>query len=206
MNNRWATFPSASVAWRISEEPFVKKAAIFDDLKLRRDERAGSVQTVRRLLFHTTNRHSSCPIVTVDQYGLLIVKSYMAIATIGRFSAPVKSFRTAEALTIKIPHARSREKNYVFAFAKKSPFHVAQNYPLATGRDKTIYFLPCGGAIPIWTGSLGFTERVKTSVIDCVVSKTPIDSNVAGRPRTPLIVTPSLGEYSNIENKTSNAI
>lgn len=34
-NNRWATFPSVSAAWRISEEPFVKRLNIFDDLKLR---------------------------------------------------------------------------------------------------------------------------------------------------------------------------
>lgn len=33
-NNRWATFPSASVAWRLSEEDFIKNLGIFDDLKL----------------------------------------------------------------------------------------------------------------------------------------------------------------------------
>jgi len=34
-NNRWATFPSASVAWRLSEEKFLKDLGIFNDLKLR---------------------------------------------------------------------------------------------------------------------------------------------------------------------------
>ena len=34
-NNRWATFPSVSAAWRISEEPFMRDLDIFDDLKLR---------------------------------------------------------------------------------------------------------------------------------------------------------------------------
>ncbi|MDR2232548.1 MAG: TonB-dependent receptor [Tannerella sp.] len=34
-NNRWATFPSASLAWRLSEEEFIKNLDIFDDLKLR---------------------------------------------------------------------------------------------------------------------------------------------------------------------------
>ena len=34
-NNRWGTFPSASVAWRLSEEPFIKDLHVFDDLKLR---------------------------------------------------------------------------------------------------------------------------------------------------------------------------
>ncbi len=34
-NHKWATFPSASIAWRISEEKFLKDLNIFDDLKLR---------------------------------------------------------------------------------------------------------------------------------------------------------------------------
>ncbi len=34
-NNRWATFPSVSAAWRVSEEPFIKNLNVFDDLKLR---------------------------------------------------------------------------------------------------------------------------------------------------------------------------
>ena len=33
-NNRWATFPSASLAWRLSEESFIKDLNIFDDLKI----------------------------------------------------------------------------------------------------------------------------------------------------------------------------
>ena len=34
-NNRYATFPSASVGWRISREPFLKSAGWIDDLKIR---------------------------------------------------------------------------------------------------------------------------------------------------------------------------
>lgn len=34
-NNRWATFPSASVSWRMSEEDFIKDMNLFDDLKFR---------------------------------------------------------------------------------------------------------------------------------------------------------------------------
>ncbi|MGN0048045.1 MAG: SusC/RagA family TonB-linked outer membrane protein [Bacteroides sp.] len=33
-NNRWATFPSGAIAWRLSEEEFIKNLNIFDDLKL----------------------------------------------------------------------------------------------------------------------------------------------------------------------------
>ena len=34
-NNRWATFPSVSAAWRISEEGFLKNQSVLNDLKLR---------------------------------------------------------------------------------------------------------------------------------------------------------------------------
>ena len=35
INNRWATFPSVSAAWRLSEENFIKNTGVFDDLRLR---------------------------------------------------------------------------------------------------------------------------------------------------------------------------
>lgn len=34
-NHKWATFPSGAIAWRLSEEDFIKNLGIFDDLKLR---------------------------------------------------------------------------------------------------------------------------------------------------------------------------
>ncbi|WP_372932527.1 TonB-dependent receptor [Mariniphaga sediminis] len=34
-NERWGTFPSASVGWRVMEEPFIKNMNVFDNLKLR---------------------------------------------------------------------------------------------------------------------------------------------------------------------------
>src|SRR5690606_17840509 len=34
-NNRWATFPSVSAAWRISDEAFLKDQSVLRDLKLR---------------------------------------------------------------------------------------------------------------------------------------------------------------------------
>ena len=33
-DNRWATFPSVSASWRMSEEPFIKNLNIFDNLSL----------------------------------------------------------------------------------------------------------------------------------------------------------------------------
>lgn len=34
-NNKWGYFPSASVAWRLSEEPFIQNLGVFSELKLR---------------------------------------------------------------------------------------------------------------------------------------------------------------------------
>jgi TonB-linked SusC/RagA family outer membrane protein len=34
-NNRWGTFPSASIGWRLSQEPFMKQIHFIDDLKIR---------------------------------------------------------------------------------------------------------------------------------------------------------------------------
>jgi len=34
-DNRWGTFPSASVGWRISEEPFMKSISVVSDFKMR---------------------------------------------------------------------------------------------------------------------------------------------------------------------------
>ena len=35
VGNRWGTFPSAAIGWRISEEPFMKNQNLFSNLKLR---------------------------------------------------------------------------------------------------------------------------------------------------------------------------
>ena len=34
-NNKWAFFPSAAFAWRVSEEPFMQRQSLFGDLKVR---------------------------------------------------------------------------------------------------------------------------------------------------------------------------
>jgi TonB-linked SusC/RagA family outer membrane protein len=34
-SNRWGTFPAASIAWKISDEPFMRNISFIDDLKLR---------------------------------------------------------------------------------------------------------------------------------------------------------------------------
>jgi len=46
-NNKWATFPSAAFAWRVSDEPFMQDRGPFTDLKLRLSYGATGNQAVR---------------------------------------------------------------------------------------------------------------------------------------------------------------
>lgn len=56
-NERWGTFPSASIGWRIMEEPFIKNMNIFDNLKLR----AGYGESGNSLGFD--------PLISILRYG-----------------------------------------------------------------------------------------------------------------------------------------
>jgi TonB-linked SusC/RagA family outer membrane protein len=56
-NNKWAFFPSAAVAWRVSDEPFLRKQSFFDDLKL-------------RLSYGKTGNQAINPYQSLDQLGV----------------------------------------------------------------------------------------------------------------------------------------
>ncbi|HAH23918.1 MAG TPA: hypothetical protein DCL77_09200, partial [Prolixibacteraceae bacterium] len=49
--NRWGTFPSASVAWRISQESFMKNLSFIDDMKLRAGYGQLGNQEVRNMAY-----------------------------------------------------------------------------------------------------------------------------------------------------------
>ena len=69
--NRYGTFPSASVAWRLSEEKFIKDLELFSNLKLR----AGWGQT------GNANGLGLYPSYTlVSTGGLILNNSYQQIA------------------------------------------------------------------------------------------------------------------------------
>jgi len=56
-NNKWAFFPSAAFAWRVSDEPFLRKQSLFDDLKL-------------RLSYGKTGNQAINPYQSLDQLGV----------------------------------------------------------------------------------------------------------------------------------------
>ncbi len=49
--NRWATFPSASIAWRVSEEDFLKNSDFISSLKLRLGYGISGNQNIQAGLF-----------------------------------------------------------------------------------------------------------------------------------------------------------
>lgn len=55
-NNRWATFPSVSVAWRIIQEDFMKNQNLFSDLKL-------------RVGYGVSGNQNIAPYASITQYG-----------------------------------------------------------------------------------------------------------------------------------------
>lgn len=60
-DNKWGNFPSISVAWRLSEEEFIKKLNIFSNLKLRAsygvtgNQGVGAYSTISQLITDTGN-------------------------------------------------------------------------------------------------------------------------------------------------------
>ncbi len=64
INNRWGTFPSASVGWRITEEPFMKSLAFLNNLKIR----AGYGTSGNSLGFN--------PLISLLRYGVSGISYY----------------------------------------------------------------------------------------------------------------------------------
>src|SRR5207253_5029965 len=56
-NNKWAFFPSAAFAWRVSSEPFMARQSVFGDLKL-------------RVSYGKTGNQAIDPYRTLDQLGV----------------------------------------------------------------------------------------------------------------------------------------
>jgi TonB-linked SusC/RagA family outer membrane protein len=50
-NKKYGTFPSGSIAWRVSQEPFLKNVSFFDDLKLRAGYGATGNQNIGNYAF-----------------------------------------------------------------------------------------------------------------------------------------------------------
>lgn len=73
INNQWGTFPSASIGWRISQEPFLKEVKAISDLKLRfswgksGNNNIGNYSSIPTLAGTTYNFGGTTPIVASGQ-------------------------------------------------------------------------------------------------------------------------------------------
>ena len=85
---KWGTFPSASLAWRLSEEEFIKNISFISDLKLR----AGYGETGSTAIgpYYTLNQLQSSKVV----FGDALVTGY---APTNRLAGPLKWETTAQA-------------------------------------------------------------------------------------------------------------
>ena len=76
--DHWATFPSVALGWKISEEPFLKKAKWLDELKLRlgwgktgQQDGIGNYNYFATYNVNTTSTNGRYPINGVNDSGLL---------------------------------------------------------------------------------------------------------------------------------------
>ncbi|MDE6268848.1 MAG: TonB-dependent receptor [Muribaculaceae bacterium] len=129
-NNRWATFPSASVAWRLNEEDFIKNLGIFDDLKVR----AGWGQSgnamgfdifTSRFFYDTTTRFDY-----VDANGN--VTSYKGLAAARNVNPDLK-WETTSMLNIGLDFAFFNGRlNGTIEYYNKDTKDMIWNYPVST--------------------------------------------------------------------------
>lgn len=85
---KWGTFPSASLAWRLSEEEFMKDISFISDLKLRAGY--GETGSTAILPYYTLNQLESTKIVLGDALAT-------AYAPTTRLAGPLKWETTAQA-------------------------------------------------------------------------------------------------------------
>ncbi len=130
-NNRWATFPSASVAWRLSEESFLKDKNWLSDLKLRvgwgQSGNAGGFDIyTSRFFYDTTSRFDYMDPVTG------IVTSYKGL-TAARNMNPDLKWETTTMLNIGLDFSFLNGRiGGTIEYYNKSTKDMIWDYPVST--------------------------------------------------------------------------
>ena len=133
VNNRWATFPSASVAWRISEESFLKDLGIFNDLKLRAGwGQSGNSQGfdiyTSRFFYNSTTRFDYVDPVTG------VVTSYKGL-TAARNVNPDLKWETTTMLNLGIDFAFFNGRlNGTIEYYNKDTKDMIWDYPVSVAQ------------------------------------------------------------------------
>ena len=161
-NNRWATFPSGSVAWRIGEEDFLKDNGIFNDLKLR----AGWGQSgnsegfdiyTSRFFFDTTTRFDYVDPVTGA------VTSYKGLTASRNVNDDLK-WETTTMLNIGVDFAVLNGRiNGTIEWYKKDTKDMIWDYPVSTAQFPVNYL----------TANVG---KMRNTGIEVTINAVPIQS------------------------------
>ncbi len=130
-NNRWATFPSASVAWRLSEESFLKDKNRLSDLKLRvgwgQSGNAGGFDIyTSRFFYDTTSRFDYMDPITG------IVTSYKGL-TAARNMNPDLKWETTTMLNIGLDFSFLNGRiGGTIEYYNKNTKDMIWDYPVST--------------------------------------------------------------------------
>ncbi|MCR5130992.1 MAG: SusC/RagA family TonB-linked outer membrane protein [Prevotella sp.] len=131
-NNRWGTFPSASVAWNITEEGFMKNQNLFDNLKLR----AGYGISGNSMGFDPYTSYETYGATGTFTYDGKMYRTYAATKN----ANPDLKWETTGMLNIGLDFAilKSRINGTIEVYHKKTK-DLIWSYPVSTAEGKNIY-------------------------------------------------------------------
>jgi len=161
-NNKWATFPSASLAWRLAEESFIKDLDVFTDLKLRAGwGQSGNSQGfdiyTSRFFYDTTKRFDYVDPVTGT------VTSYKGLTSARNVNNDLK-WETTTMLNIGLDFAFLNGRiNGTVEWYNKSTKDMIWDYPVSTAQYP-VNFL---------TANVG---KMRNTGIEVTINATPVQS------------------------------
>ena len=136
-NNKWGLFPSAALAWRISEEPFLKKADWLSNLKLRLGYGITGQQNINQ------GDYPSIPTYHTNQHGSLywFGNSVIVPITPKGYAAQIKwEETTTYNIGLDFGFARNRINGSIDVYQRKTK-DLLNTVPVASGTNLTNYLL-----------------------------------------------------------------
>ena len=136
-NNKWGLFPSAALAWRISEEPFLKNADWLSNLKLRLGYGITGQQNINQ------GDYPSIPTYHTNQHGSLywFGNSVITPITPKGYAAQIKwEETTTYNIGLDFGFARNRINGSIDVYQRKTK-DLLNTVPVAAGTNLTNYLL-----------------------------------------------------------------
>lgn len=136
-NNKWGLFPSAALAWRISEEPFMKNVEWLSNLKLRLGYGITGQQNINQ------GDYPSIPTYHTNQNGSLYMFGNTVITPITPkgYAAQIKwEETTTYNIGLDFGFARNRINGSIDVYQRKTK-DLLNKVPVAAGTNLTNYLL-----------------------------------------------------------------